>query len=222
MSDAAIPETFVRLTAGPAANDTRLVGKALRQAGAGVGKPVNETEIRWRRWMLSAASGDTAAYRTLLQEFSVALRRFVARRIGTAHAADVEDIVQEILMAVHAQRRRYDGQRAIMPWVFAIARYKLIDHCRREGRRGVSVPVDSVEDLLAAPEADAGAEDQPGLETLLAHLPAKQRTSLDLVKLQAMSVRNAAHASGMSEAAIRVNVHRGIKTLTDLVRRRRP
>lgn len=169
--------------------------------------------------MADGLAGDATAYRQLLAALTVRLRAFVARQLIADHVADVEDIVQEILIAVHTQRGRYDVRQPLAPWLFAIARYKLIDHCRRVGRRGISVPVDAVEDLLAAPEAEPTL-DSGEIGALLATLPQKQRTAIDLVKLKSMSVRDAARSSGMSEAAIRVNVHRGIKTLADMVARR--
>lgn len=169
--------------------------------------------------MLAGLAGDMAAYRQLLDALTPRLRAFVARHLISDYAADVEDIVQEILIAVHTQRTRYDGSRPLAPWLFAISRYKLIDHCRRAGRRGVSVSVDAVQDLLIAPESEPPL-DTSELGPLLEQLPSKQRTAIDLVKLQALSVRDAAKQSGMSEAAIRVNVHRGIKTLADLVAKR--
>lgn len=180
---------------------------------------MEETEALWRTWMMAGLAGDMTAYRKLLDALTPRLRAFVARHLISDYAADVEDIVQEILIAVHTQRTRYDGSRPLAPWLFAISRYKLIDHCRRAGRRGVSVSVDAVEDLLIAPESEA-ALDTSELGPLLEQLPSKQRTAIDLVKLQALSVRDAAQKSGMSEAAIRVNVHRGIKTLADLVAKR--
>ncbi len=188
---------------------------AIRAASA-VREVVREAEELWGEWMAAGVAGDAAAYRRLLDALTPRLRAFVVRHLVVDYAADVEDIVQEILIAVHTQRTRYNVKKPIAPWLFAIARYKLIDHCRRAKRRGVSIPVDAIEDLFAAPEQEE-AIDTSEIGPLLEQLPDKQRTAIDLVKVQAMSVREAAKTSGMSEAAIRVNVHRGIKALAGIV-----
>jgi RNA polymerase sigma-70 factor (ECF subfamily) len=180
---------------------------------------VEDFESLWRQWMIAGLAGDARAYRRLLDALTPRLRGFVARHLASDYAADIEDIVQETLIAIHTQRSRYEPSRPIAPWLFAIARYKLVDHCRRAGRRGASIPVDAVEDLLVAPLPE-DALNTAEISPLLEELPAKQRTAIDLVKLQAMSVRDAAKASGMSEAAIRVNVHRGIKTLAEIIANR--
>jgi RNA polymerase sigma-70 factor (ECF subfamily) len=178
-----------------------------------------DTEDHWRELMIAAVAGDGAAYHELLVSLAPSLRAFVTRRLTPDIAADIEDVVQETLLAVHKQRGRYDPKRPIAPWVYAIARYKLIDHCRRRGRRGVEVPVEMMADFLAEEAPDPPVRDTE-IGPLLAQLPPKQRDAVDLVKVQAMSVRDAARASGMSEVAVRVNVHRGIRALAALLRER--
>lgn len=163
--------------------------------------------------MSSARAGDARAYETLLAALAARLRPFFRNRLGE-RAQDAEDLVQEALFAIHSHRESYDARQPLRAWVYAIARYKLIDHLRREGLR-VHVPLDGVGELFATERTDAG-DAARDLSALMDELPAQQRTALRLVKVEEKSVREAAAASGMSEAAIRVNVHRGLKRLMAL------
>ncbi len=143
------------------------------------------------------------------------LRAYYRRR---ADPSDAEDLVQETLIAVHTRRESYDPTYPITAWLHAIARYRLIDHWRRTKRRGISVPVESAdalfEDGMAADASDARLD----VETLLTKLPHKQRESIRLVKLEEKSVRDAAAITGWGESDIKVSIHRGLKTLAQLMR----
>lgn len=173
------------------------------------------TEDEWRALMLRSVAGDAQAYRRLLELLAPRLRAFVGRRLP-GDASAVEDIVQESLLAIHRYRDRYDTSQPLAPWVYAIARYKLMDHFRRASRGGVNIPIDAVAEFLeqSQPEETAAAHD---IAALLKQLPPKQMTAIKLVKLEDMSVREAAAKTGMSESAIKVNIHRGIKKLATLV-----
>ncbi len=183
--------------------------------------PEQERDASFSLAMLAAQNGDSEAYRSLLQVLrGLAMgysRRFLTR-MGKFDAATQEDVVQEILMAVHAKRHTYDVQQPFLPWFFAIARYKLIDHGRRERRQPLRVTLDAVDDYLAAPTAEEPGTAQD-LELLLARLPDKARRALTLVKLDGLSVAEAAASTGMSESAIKVSIHRTLKSLRQRLRR---
>ena len=117
---------------------------------------------------------------------------------------------------MHLHRQSYDRNRPVTTWVYAIARYKLVDHFRRFPRTREFVSVDSVEDLFgeAAPDAADPAHD---VEALLRHLPEKQSTAIRLVKLEEMTAREAAARMGVSEADVKVSIHRGLRKLMALV-----
>lgn len=174
-------------------------------------RTMSDPQAEWRELMLAALAGNTAAYRRLLATLTPPIRAFVIRRLPNDRAS-VEDVVQETLLAIHRYRDRYDPDQPMAPWVYAIARYKLIDHCRRVRRGGSAVPLEAIEDFLAQaePEELAAGHD---IATLIAKLPPNQSTAIRLVKLEDMSIREAAAKSGMSESAIKVNIHRGIKKL---------
>jgi RNA polymerase sigma-70 factor (ECF subfamily) len=167
--------------------------------------------------MLLAQSGDEAAYRALLKDLSEHLRAFFRRRLMSI-AVEVEDLVQETLLAIHNHRHTYDRTRPFTAWCHAIARYKLIDLLRR--RRRNEQLTDSLEDsgdLLSAQDHDA-TEARRDLLQLLGTLPERQRRAIVHVKIDGRSVAETATLTGMSESAVKVNVHRALKMLADRIR----
>ena len=161
--------------------------------------------------------GDEAAYRALLLDVSAQLRAFYRRRMASL-AVEIEDLVQEALLAIHNQRHTYDAQRPFTAWCFAIAKYKLIDLLRRRARLGgYSVSLDDGDELVGPDDLEAG-DAQRDLLGLLDRLPDRQRLPIVLVKIEGRSVVEAARSTGMSEAAVKIGVHRGMKALAALIR----
>lgn len=160
--------------------------------------------------------GDNAAYRQFLNRLGAQFRAFFRRNLPAGGAAQIEDLVQETLLAVHLHRQSYDPSRRITAWVYAIARYKLIDHYRRSPSSRIFVPVDAIDDLFSqdTPDASDPAHD---IETLLGRLPPKQRMAIRLVKLDELSAKDAAERMGISEADVKISVHRGLKKLMAFV-----
>ncbi len=162
-------------------------------------------------------AGDTAAYHRFLMELSAHLRAFLRRRLA-GMPDEVEDLVQEALLAVHNQRHTYDAVQPLTAWVHAIARYKLVDLFRRRERRELlTEPLDDEHDLLSSADADA-AEARRDLAQLLETLPERQRMPIVYVKVQGLSVVEAARLTGMSASAVKVAVHRGLKALAAKIR----
>ncbi|GAB3740815.1 sigma-70 family RNA polymerase sigma factor [Silanimonas algicola] len=161
--------------------------------------------------------GDERRYARALHECAVLLRRFTAarlQRMAPGMIGETEDVVQECLLALHLKSHTYDATQPFEPWLYAVARYKLIDLLRRrQPGREVSL------DLLAETQEFAGDSDatepQAGadLAVLLAHLPEKQRRPIELVKLEGRSVAEAAASTGLSMSAVKVGIHRGLKAL---------
>lgn len=176
-----------------------------------------EFESALKPLWLRAQSGDDAAYRQCLRLLASRLRAYLKRRLS-ALPDEVEDLVQETLLALHLQRGTYDPSLPVSGWALAIARHKLVDLWRRRGRReGLHDAIDDVdEQLLAADPDDGGA--RRDLQTLLQALPAAQRQAIVLTKLDGLSVAEAAARTGASESAIKVQVHRGLKRLAERVR----
>jgi RNA polymerase sigma-70 factor (ECF subfamily) len=162
-------------------------------------------------------AGDAAAYHRFLGDLSAHLRSFLRRRLA-GMPDEVEDLVQETLLAVHNQRHTFDAAQPLTAWVHAIARYKLVDFLRRRSRRDVlTEPLDDEHDVLSSADADA-AEARRDLARLLEALPERQRMPIVYVKVQGLSVVEAARLTGMSESAVKVAVHRGLKALAAKIR----
>ncbi len=172
-------------------------------------------ESELKALMVSSLGGDRAAYRDLLSALGPFLRGFFRRRLGGA-SDDAEDLVQDVVLAIHLKRHTWDPAQPLTPWVWGVARYKLLDHFRRIGARR-TVPLDDAGELLAEENVEEGAV-RRDVSRLLSTLPARQRGLFQDVKLTGLSIREAADRGGMSETAAKVSLHRGMKTLEAKVR----
>lgn len=171
-----------------------------------------QTEQTLRSLMLAGLEGDAAAYRRFLQLLGTRLRSFYRRRLS-GWPDDVEDLVQDTLLAIHNQRHTYLPDQPVTAWVHAIARYKTIDLLRaRQGREALHDPLDDESALFDTSDDDA-AEARRDLHQLLATLPDRQRLPIEQVKLAGRSVAEVALATGMSESAVKIGIHRGLKAL---------
>ncbi len=131
---------------------------------------------------------------------------------------DVEDLVQEAVLAIHNQRHTYDPAQPLTAWAFAIARYKMVDVLRRYGKHdALNVPLDDESDWLAAADTDVGTAQRDVL-VLLERLPDRQRLPIQHVKLNGLSVAETARLTGISEAAVKIGIHRGLKVLAAMIR----
>jgi len=130
---------------------------------------------------------------------------------------EAEDLVQEALIAIHTNRHTYDRSQLFTPWVYAIARYKFLDYLRRTRTSASDVPIDDASEMQAHND-NSRVESSLDLNKLLAEIPPKARQAIQYVKLAGLSVSEAAARSGMSESAVKVSVHRGLKALARLIR----
>ncbi|MET0748498.1 MAG: sigma-70 family RNA polymerase sigma factor [Rhizobium sp.] len=161
--------------------------------------------------MLLSLDGDEVAYKRLLSILRDLLIAFYRRRLGPNQRQDAEDLVQEVLLAVHSRRITYDRQRPFTAWFFRIAKYKLIDHFRANGRKGsVEIPL---EDEIAGEFREEALYAHLDIERLLAQLPPKQRELVRQVKITGQSNAEAALETGQSEVMVRVSIHRGMRAL---------
>ena len=173
----------------------------------------NEPELK--ALMTAGLDGDAAAYRALLDLLSRHLRGYYRGRLSRIGRgpSEAEDLLQEALLAIHTRRHTYDPAALLMPWVHAIARYKLIDYLRRTHASRGDVPIDDA-DELAAHDDNGDAESSIDLMRLLGRLPEKMRRAIQDVKLDGLSVAESARRSGMTESAVKVSIHRGLKALS--------
>jgi RNA polymerase sigma-70 factor (ECF subfamily) len=171
-------------------------------------------EAQLRALLLKGLSGDEEAHRAFLTEAAALLRAYFRNRLR-GRAEDAEDLVQETLVALHTRRDSYDPSYPLTAWMYAIARYRLIDFLRRAKRRA-HASLDDIE--IGADDPDFEASDaKRDVGALLDTLPEKQRTAIRLVKLEEKSVREAAVETGYSESDIKISIHRGLKALMRLM-----
>jgi RNA polymerase sigma factor (sigma-70 family) len=165
--------------------------------------------------MRRAQDGDRAAYASLLKQVLPILKRVVQARLGFVPAMDREDLVQDILLSLHAARATYDPERAFIPWLMTIAHNRMVDQARRNSRRSANeVAVDEYPAHLAEDGPTVGDFGDPEeLRRAIKLLPKGQRSAIELLKLREMSLKEASRATGMSVSALKVSVHRAIKTL---------
>lgn len=172
------------------------------------------SEEQLRALMVAGLAGDAGAHRSLLSLIAPVLRGFFARRLGELRD-DAEDLVQETLIAIHTRRATYDSRRPFTVWMYAIARYKLVDHFRRSRRHA------NIEDL-GAMLAQEGFEDEASaridLRRLLGGLPAKQARVIADTKIEGLSVAESSERHALSESDVKISVHRGLKALAARVR----
>ncbi|WP_187436977.1 sigma-70 family RNA polymerase sigma factor [Bradyrhizobium rifense] len=182
---------------------------------------MNSPETELRTLMLASQDGDAAAHRVLLERLSRHLRAYYKgklARIGRG-PTEAEDLVQEAVLAIHIQRHTYDPNEPFTPWVHAIARYKLIDFLRRNRASVADVPIDEANEVTANDD-HLNAESSFDLRRLLKLLPKKMQCAIVAVKLDGLSVAEAARRCRTSESGVKVNIHRGLKALAALIAQR--
>ena len=178
---------------------------------------MNAREAHLKDLLVRGLSGEAASYEAFLRELSAFLRAFLRGRLARV-PDEVEDLVQETLLAVHNQRHTYDAAQPLTAWVHAIARYKLIDFLRRRaGREAMNDPLGDEDDLLATSDEEA-REARRDMAVLLAKLPDRHRLPIQHEKIEWLTVAEAAMLTGMSESAVKVGIHRGLKALSALIR----
>lgn len=191
---------------------------ARAQSGSPGGMKVDEQrDSRWVALMKAAQAGDQASYATLLREISPFLRRLARQGWPKGSAADIEDVVQETLLTLHVIRRTFDPCRPFTPWLLALLQRRVADGVRkrvRTYRREIGMETSDV--TFPMEQANTAYERQADSEILrraVSRLPPGQRQAIELIKLQEMSLKQAAAATGSSIAALKVATHRGLKTL---------
>jgi RNA polymerase sigma-70 factor (ECF subfamily) len=171
--------------------------------------------------MARAQGGDAVAYRHLLEEVTPYLRSLAARR--HSDACDIEDAVQDVLLTVHAIRNTYDPTRPFGPWLVAIANRRFVDRLRHQGRvKSRETPLTAVHETFPGHQTnvDAGISDRRTLEGAVEKLPPGQRQAIRLLKLEEMSLKEAAAASGTSIASLKVATHRALRNLRKMLSNR--
>ncbi len=164
----------------------------------------------WGAMMAAAQRGEVAPYRRLLSELRPWLLRYFARRLPPS---SVEDAVQDTLVAIHTKRHTWQPDRPFGPWLAGIARYKWIDRLRAASRHAA----DELPETLSTPDHEAAVTSATALRGLMATLKPAQAEVIRLVKLDGLSIEDAAARTGQSPALVKVNIHRGLARLARLI-----
>ncbi len=166
----------------------------------------DEDELAWL--LRSAIGGDERAYREFLVRAAALVRGFVRRKVQGG--VDPEDIVQETLLAIHMKRHTWRADAPVMPWLYAIARHKLVDAFRRRGRQ-LEIGVEEIAEISAEPELETVREWEVG--RILNTLSPGQRSIVAAISVEGCSISETAKSLGMSESAVRVALHRGLAAI---------
>ncbi|GLS36656.1 DNA-directed RNA polymerase sigma-70 factor [Mesorhizobium tianshanense] len=171
--------------------------------------------------MRSSQDGDGKAYLELLRAITPMLRATARRQLPVYNRQDMEDVVQDILMSLHAARATYDPERPFIPWLMGIARNRIADAVRRYARQAAHEQVvEIVPETFFDPGANMSAEvyrDPEALRRAIDGLPHQQRRAMELLKLREMSLKEAAAVSGTSVGALKIAVHRAVGTLREVL-----
>lgn len=187
---------------------SRLISKPA--TGAVRERPSLTAPDDWGGLMVAAQNGHGGAYRRLLAEVSTWLIRYFQRRLPPG---EVDDAVQETLLAIHRRRHTYDPQYPFGSWLAAIAKHKWIDQLRSLGRR----PSDELPEDLSVDDHEASVISSSVLASLLEELRPAQAQTIMLVKVQGYSIEEASGETGLSPSAVKMNIHRGLARLTAFI-----
>ncbi|TVQ85540.1 MAG: sigma-70 family RNA polymerase sigma factor [Micavibrio sp.] len=174
-----------------------------------------ETHPDWSEWMCAAQKGDKSAYNKLLSTITPVLRRFVGRRIFNTDV--IEDIVQEILLAIHKSRHTYLPDQPFERWMYGVARYKMIDYLRKMTRHTkkeiLNEDVETFWHIPSNNNTEGGLSRD--LKDAMSQLPDRQRKIINLMKIDGFSIAETAEEMQMSESAVKVSAHRGYKKMQE-------
>jgi RNA polymerase sigma-70 factor (ECF subfamily) len=166
-------------------------------------------EAELSRLMRAAIAGDERAYADFLHRIAALVRGFAGRKIVRG-GVDPEDVVQETLLAIHVKRHTWRQDAPVLPWIYAIARFKLIDAFRRRGRR-IEIEIDEIAETFAEPETETVSERD--INRALDGLPPAQRSAVSAISVDGRSIGETAAKLGVSETAVRVSLHRGLAAI---------
>lgn len=184
---------------------------------------IRSQELALRNLMLAGLDGDEKSHVALLTKLNPFLRAYFKRQLARIDRGptDAEDLVQETLIALHTRRHTYDRSQPLTPWVYAIARYRLVDYLRRSKVSLSILPIEEEAEEVLADDDHSAVDSRLDLQKLMADLAPKTRKAVQYVKLDGLSVQEASERLGMSESAIKVSVHRGLKAMSSFLQQRR-
>jgi RNA polymerase sigma-70 factor (ECF subfamily) len=171
----------------------------------------------WDVLLARANAGDGVAFGRFLTAVTPTLRAVIRARGAALPRDQHEDILQEVLLAIHLKRTTWREGSPVRPWLYAVARYKVVDAFRRRGT-AVHLPIDDFEDILpeeAAPVPMAARD----AETMLGQIDARSAALVRAVALDGQSAEAAGEGLGLTAGAARVALHRAMKRLSAIAER---
>lgn len=175
---------------------------------------MHDRKADWAQLLRAANAGDARCYHLFLQEISPVIRGVVRARGAGLGPDEGEDIVQEVLLAIHLKRHTWREEDPVAPWCYAIARHKVVDAFRKRGRR-VHLPVEDFAEVLPAPPGEDPTE-RGDMERMIGHLEPRAAEVVRAIGLQGESIAETGKRLDMSEGAVRVMLHRSLKKLAQL------
>lgn len=156
--------------------------------------------------------GDSASYGRFLSEISPILRRMIAAKVPSA---DVEDVLQEVLISVHKARHTYDGERPIMPWLAAITHFRMTDYLRKHyaSMKHQTTDIAEMEEFLA--DVTQSDNSNENIDELLKDVPEKQKRILTMMHVEGFTARQVGEKLNMNESAVKVAAHRALKKIRE-------
>lgn len=179
--------------------------------------PEHPPPEEWPALMARAQDGDRQAYATLLAAIAPRLRARARRALPDA--AEAEDAVQDILLTLHRMRHAYDPARPFGPWLAALAQARIADRQRRRHRHARrETPLGPEHETFSAPPANHDeATDHARLHQAVTHLTPAEQQAVRLLKLEELSLAQAATRTGLSTTALKVACHRALRRLRTLL-----
>lgn len=176
-----------------------------------------ETELK--ELFLKARTGDQSAYQLFLQKISILLRAYLRKSVKSSNTDTIEDLMQETLISIHSKKHLYDDNQKILPWIYSISKYRLIDaHRKKKVRPEVFGSEDDFENMFSTendPESQLELKESAsdGVDTLLSQLTEQQRLILKLAKVEEKSIAEISKETGLSTSAVKVTIHRALESL---------
>lgn len=174
---------------------------------------MSENETIFQQLMSKAQKGDSAAYRELLSGVSLFLQNYLRKRIFEKN--EIEEVLQEILMAVHKSLHTYDSNKSFMSWLLAITEYKVVDFIREFKKHSVSTDLESVSTFFAGTYADSDL--RIDIDRAISRLTEREKNVLTLLKIEGQSAQEVAEKLNLTEANVKVIAHRAYHQLRTML-----
>lgn len=170
---------------------------------------MSENETIFKPLIIKAQQGDSAAYKELLTGVSLFLKNYLRKRIF--EKSEIEEVLQEILMAVHKSLHTYDNNKAFMSWLLAITEYKVVDFVREFKKHAVETDLEPLSHFFSGTYADSDL--RIDIDRAMNKLPEREKKILTLLKIEGQSAQEVAEKLDLTEANVKVIAHRAYQQL---------